>query len=415
MRADALCVWTIVARIANEPTSMSSLPLRILILEPHTVQRAIAVNLIRQIGNIEVLAVAQGREALTVLAQTGAVDIAVFDVRMDDMDGLAFLRQAAQEGWINALVLHGAHPPELLRSIKQFVALLGLRVLGYIDKPDWLSQLNRVVHQYHHPCAFVHEARGRVPLVSEMEVRAALVAGQFRAYYQPKFDLKTFKMCGAEVLARWEHPQKGVLSPASFMPVLEQCGLLDDLLLMQMRQGLMLQRRMRSFGVALKLAFNLHASQLDSSTLSFKIMELLIHFQAPRFSVTLELTESGIFQASADSLECLLRLRMMGCNLSIDDFGAGFSSLQRLCELPFNEIKLDATFTCAAKEDPRSRRIISSIQAMGESLGMTVVIEGIETQEQYHLLRGLGCLIGQGYFFARPMSEGQLLCWLATI
>jgi EAL domain-containing protein (putative c-di-GMP-specific phosphodiesterase class I) len=114
----------------------------------------------------------------------------------------------------------------------------------------------------------------------------------------------------------------------------------------------------------------------------------------------------------ANSLECLLRLRMMGCNLSIDDFGAGFSSLQRLCDLPFNEIKLDAQFAYAVTQDLRSRVVISTIQRLGTSLGMAVVIEGIETLEQCQLLQSLGCVIGQGYVFSRAMSESQLIRWL---
>jgi EAL domain-containing protein (putative c-di-GMP-specific phosphodiesterase class I) len=129
-------------------------------------------------------------------------------------------------------------------------------------------------------------------------------------------------------------------------------------------------------------------------------------------SLTFELTESGLLEAPATSLESLVRLRMMGCRLSIDDFGAGFSSLQRLCQLPFNEIKLDAEFVRTLEHEPRCRAVISSTLALGEALGMSVVIEGIETEAQRQQLLALGCTQGQGYWYARPMSSEDLLQWL---
>jgi EAL domain-containing protein (putative c-di-GMP-specific phosphodiesterase class I) len=382
-----------------------------MVLESCAIQRSCTANRLRQTGNVEVVESAHGRQALDVLTRTGGVDIVLCDLQMEGMDVLAFLRQAAQGRLLHSLIIQGSHSPELLRSIRQLVSLLGLRLLGYTYKPFSTHQLQGLMRMYHHSHALAREAQTIVPLANETDVRAALAAGQFHAYYQPKFNLKTFEICGVEVLARWQHPQQGLLSPAVFMPTLERCELLDDLLLMQMQQALALQHQMRTTGVTLSLAFNLHASQLARSALSLQVKALLTHYQASPSSVTFELTESGMLDVSANSLECLLRLRMMGCNLSIDDFGAGFSSLQRLCDLPFNEIKLDAQFAYAVTQDLRSRVVISTIQKLGTSLGMAVVIEGIETQEQCRLLQSLGCLIGQGYVFSRAISESHLIRW----
>ncbi|MFJ9990993.1 EAL domain-containing protein [Pseudomonas putida] len=249
---------------------------------------------------------------------------------------------------------------------------------------------------------------GEAPLQGSA-VREALGVGQLQAYYQPKFDLHTHAICGVEVLAHWQHPLAGLLSPGVFMPVLERCELLDELLLSQMQQALALQKRARSYGVALNLSFKLHASQLASDGLSTRIRTLLVRYRAPRCSVTFELAEGGIIEASASSLECLVRLRMSGCNLSIDDFGTGFSSLQRLCQLPFNEIKLDGEFVRTIANDPRSRAVVSSTLALGQSLGMSVVVQGIETREQCQQLRELGCRVGQGTVYAQPMSGEALL------
>ena len=401
------------ALIANEPTVMTSPYLRILVLESHTFQRALAVSLFKQSGPVEVIEAANAQEALALLARCGPVDVVLCDLHLEGMDGLAFLQRAAEDDVVHSVIISGAYPVDVRRAIEQFVALLGLRLLGYVDKPVSLAMLENMLHRHQHHQLLPRQTPSPSPLqVDETAVREALDAGQFQAYYQPKFDLLTDQVCGVEVLARWEHPLHGLLSPAVFMPTLERCGLLDQWLLAQMHQALALQQHARTRGVALPLAFNLHTSQLASDGLSTRIRTLLARWRAPRFSVTFELTEGAILEASATSLESLVRLRMSGCNLSIDDFGAGFSSLQRLCQLPFNEIKLDGEFVRGLQDDPRCRAVIISTLALGKSLGMSVVVEGIETREQCQQLRELGCRVGQGYVFARPMTGEALLARL---
>jgi EAL domain-containing protein (putative c-di-GMP-specific phosphodiesterase class I) len=196
------------------------------------------------------------------------------------------------------------------------------------------------------------------------------------------------------------------------MSVLERCGLLDDLLFSQLEQALGLHQSARAQGFALNMAFNLQTVQLANPELANTLKATLARHAVAGSSLTFELTESGLLEAPATSLESLVRLRMMGCRLSIDDFGAGFSSLQRLCQLPFNEIKLDAEFIRSLEYEPRCRAAISSTLALGETLGMAVVIEGIETDAQRRELLALGCTQGQGYWYARPMAGADLLNWL---
>lgn len=408
-------LWRMTARTANEPSVMTSFSLRILVLEAHAFQRSFIASLFTQSAGVEVVEAATGQEALALLARTGAVDIVLCDLRMEGMDGLAFVQRAAQSGWLRSIIISGDHPADVRRSVQQFLALLGLNLLGYVDKPVSRHLLEGLLHQHGQlrDTSSERPTRAAPVPVTDTVVREALAQGQLHAYYQPKFDLHTEQLCGVEVLARWQHPVQGLLSPAVFMPTLERCGLLDALLLAQMHQALSLQQQARAAGVGLNLAFNLHASQVASEDLSIRIRMLLAQYRAPRFSVTFEITEGGLLEASASSLECLVRLRMMGCNLSLDDFGTGFSSLQRLCQLPFNEIKLDGEFVRTLNDDPRCRAVISSTLALGESLGMSVVVEGIETREQWQQLREMGCRVGQGHVFARAMAGDQLLCRLS--
>jgi len=391
---------------------MPKLPLRVLVLEDHSFQRSVAVNMLHQLGCSEVFQAADGAHALEILKEVGPVDIALCDLRMEGMDGLEFFQRAGLSGLVGSIIINSSLSADLRRTVQQIVSLLGLEFLGDLSKPVQSSELKALLIQYLVAPKVDVVAQPSPHLASEDEIRLALSRQQLQAHYQPKLDLLTGEVCGVEVLARWIHPLKGTLSPAVFMPVMERCGLLDELLLGQMHQALQMQQQAQGLGFNLNIAFNLQTVQLSNSKLTTLIKEMLAHHAAPGFGLTFELTESGLLEAPITSLESLVRLRMMGCRLSIDDFGAGFSSMQRLCQLPFNEIKLDAEFVRTLNEEPRCRAVISSTLALGASLGMSVVIEGIETEEQREQLVTLGCRQGQGYLFARPMSGPELLRWL---
>ena len=386
--------------------------LRILILEDDSFQRAVAVRMFRSLGCHEVFEAADGSQALALLQQVGAVDIAVCDLQMEGMDGLAFLRRAGQSGCIRSVLLSSALSADLRRAAQQVIALLGLQLLGDVGKPLPAKELQALLDKYRGSCIRATSPDAVVQPACEDEVRQALALQQLQAWYQPKFNLRSGEVCGVEVLCRWMHPSKGVLPPALFIPVLERCGLMDELLFAQLDQALSLQEQARIQGYPLNMAFNLQTSQLANSQLTYTLKGILARHGTPGSRLTFELTENGLLQAPAASLENLVRLRMMGCRLSLDDFGAGFSSLQRLCQLPFNEIKLDGEFVRNLEHEPRCAAVIASTLALGNSLGMAVVVEGIETLDQLQRLLAMGCVEGQGYWFARPMSGQGLLHWL---
>ena len=386
--------------------------LRILILEDDSFQRAVAVRMFRSLGCHEVFEAADGSQALALLQQVGAVDIAVCDLQMEGVDGLAFLRRAGQSGQIRSVLLSSALSADLRRAAQQVIALLGLQLLGDVGKPLPAKELQALLDKYRGSCIRATSPDAVVRPACEDEVRQALALQQLQAWYQPKFNLRSGEVCGVEVLCRWMHPSKGVLPPALFIPVLERCGLMDELLFAQLDQALSLQEQARIQGYPLNMAFNLQTSQLVNSQLTYTLKGILARHGTPGSRLTFELTENGLLQAPAASLENLVRLRMMGCRLSLDDFGAGFSSLQRLCQLPFNEIKLDGEFVRNLEHEPRCAAVIASTLALGNSLGMAVVVEGIETGDQLQRLLAMGCVEGQGYWFARPMSGQGLLHWL---
>lgn len=396
----------------HEPKTMSNPPLRILVLEDHPFQRSVAVSMLQSLGCHQVFEASDGAQALALLDEVGRVDIALCDLQMEGMDGLQFLQRVGASGQVKAVIICSSLSADLRRAVHQMVTLLGLELLGDVGKPMHAQVLAGLLDSFVDRPVIADSTAGAVELASEASVRQALADQQLHAWYQPKFNLHTGEVCGVEVLCRWLHPTRGIIAPAQFMSVLERCGLLDDLLFSQLEQALGLHQSARAQGFALNMAFNLQTVQLANPELANTLKATLARHAVAGSSLTFELTESGLLEAPATSLESLVRLRMMGCRLSIDDFGAGFSSLQRLCQLPFNEIKLDAEFIRSLEYEPRCRAAISSTLALGETLGMAVVIEGIETDAQRRELLALGCTQGQGYWYARPMAGADLLNWL---
>jgi len=190
--------------------------------------------------------------------------------------------------------------------------------------------------------------------------------------------------------------------------------LIDDLFQTMFEQGLAMQADLRRQGVSTMLAFNLHPIQLTSSALSERIGEMLAQYQAYAHDIMLEITEDAMVSTPAHILDNLLTLRDMGCGLSLDDFGSGHASLDRLCALPFNQIKLDATFTRSLKTQPRAATIIRSVVEMSKALQLPLVVEGVETLAQQARLRELGCAVAQGYLYARPMPPDHFVEFCRT-
>lgn len=390
---------------------MPMLPLRILVLVDTASGGSRLANRLRQAGCQEVFVATQSEHALAFLKQNGPVDITLCDLPVESADAQDLLQTIGRSGLTGPIIISRTLSADTPSMQGQLISLLGMALLDDISKPLQPGALQLL--QAKHLNEPINES-GVLPVVpaTEEEVRRALADHQLHTYFQPKFNLQTGEVCSIEALARWHHPSKGVLPPSVFMPVIEQCGLLDELLFQQLEHCLRLQRQAINKGFALNVALNLHAGQLVKPALTGQIQSALVAHDLPGSGLTFELTETGLLEEPAISLESLIRLRMMGCSLSIDDFGAGFSSLQRLCQLPFNEIKLDGEFVRGLEHEPRRRAVISSTLALGEALGMSVVVEGIETEEQRKVLLELGCKQGQGYLCARPMSAASLLNWL---
>ncbi len=387
--------------------------LRVLIVENHAFQRSIAIKMLGRIGCRQVFESAYAAEALALLQQVGSVDIVVCDLRMEGMDGLEFIQRAAQMALIkHGIVSCGLHA-DLRLGVVQMVTLLGLRFLGDAGKPLQYETLRQLLDQPGLVPALPPVTVPALQSPAEGDVRRGMVNHEFFAFYQPRVDLLSGAIKGVDVLPHWDHPLQGLLPPTLFMKEVERCGLLDEMLLAMLDQGLELQRELMAQGIGVRLSFALHTTQLCSRHLSLRIKSLLQFYRSAGLGIGFELTPQQLFKPTAMGLESLIRLRLLGCDLCLGDFGANYASLLQFCQLPFNQLKVAGQFTTDLQSRPRSQAVISSSLALGGALGLGVTVAGVESAAQHMILLDMKCTLGQGHYFAPPLSRDDLARRLA--
>jgi len=233
-------------------------------------------------------------------------------------------------------------------------------------------------------------------------------------FYQPKVSLKTGEMVGAEILARWEHPERGLLMPIHFIDLMESNGLIEGLTAQVLDQACNDSERWLKAGLKVPLALNVSASTLEQSNSANQLLARIAATVLPTALFTIELTETAFAHDMKGLLENVLRLRMNGCGVSVDDFGTGYSSLQQLSRVPVTELKVDRSFVRRIPENDKALSIVGSMIDLARKLELKTVAEGIETPAQLECLKGLGCDIGQGYLFGRPMARDAFSEWCAA-
>jgi diguanylate cyclase (GGDEF)-like protein len=250
-------------------------------------------------------------------------------------------------------------------------------------------------------------------LLVERDLRRALEEGQFLLHYQPKIDLLSGHITGAEALIRWQHPSRGLVGPNQFIVIAEERGLIVALGDWVMHEACRQNAAWQQAGMeALPIAINLSALHFKQSSLLRDVQQTLHDHGLAANCLELELTESSILQDANATITTMNRLKQVGVYLALDDFGTGYSSLSQLKGLPLDNLKLDQSFVRGLPDDHDDLAICTAVIAMGRALGLKVIAEGVETPEQLAVLRALGCDVGQGYLFARPMPATEFLDYM---
>jgi diguanylate cyclase (GGDEF)-like protein len=258
------------------------------------------------------------------------------------------------------------------------------------------------------------QARSTHRLALAGDMRRALEAGEVEVYFQPKVSLPDRRVVGVECLARWEHAAHGPVAPLDFVAVAEHTGQLARLTEVVLRGSLRRARQWLDAGRPLPVAVNLSSRTLIDPTFPSRVVELLDEYGVPASLLTLEITEDGMVGEPDRPMSTLRRLHEVGLRLAVDDFGTGYSSLSYLRRLPVDEVKIDRSFVQGMVTDPGDLAIVRAVVDLSRHFGLVVVAEGVESELTVSLLEELGCDVGQGFLFSRPLPVERFEAWLSA-
>ncbi len=341
-------------------------------------------------------------------------DTVILDLNMPGVDGLAFIKTIAMQEPKPKLLIASGHELPILELAKRTAKLYGLHQTDVLQKPLTRSSVLKALAKLDRlPSAVEVRSRIMQPRFSDVEVFAAFKAGQFSAVYQPQISLSSAAVIGIEALARWDHPEFGRLSPASFIEQIEDSNLVVAFTLQiaetAIRDTLQLEK---DSGAAVKVSINVPPQVLESEIFIDELMEKLTRHGLPTQRFQCEITERGLENPGPVVLESMARLRMKGVQLSIDDFGVGQSGLAKLKSRAFDEIKIDRSFIQDLASSSDSRSIVESIMQLSRMVGLRIIAEGVEDKLTLKHTKILGIQNIQGFYFAKPMPAAQLAQWV---
>jgi len=387
--------------------------LKFLAVEDHEFQRGMLLKMLARLGATQVSTAADGYAALEIVMAPGAaIDIIISDLDMPGMDGLEFMRHVGEARIPVAIILASALESVLLDSVETMTRAYGVKILGVIQKPITPEKLAALIKLHLPAPANPNLTQTDALSFTVEEIVQGIRNDEFEPFFQPKVELASGRIKGAEALARWRHPQKGIVAPYAFVGPLEEHNLIDKLTWLMLSKAVDFCCEWRTeSGLDVSVSINVSAKSLADVNFAERVIELVKCKSHDCRNIILEVTESAATTDIGHSLENLSRLRMKGFGLSIDDYGTGYSSLQQLARIAFTEIKIDQSFIRSAATKRAARTILESSIDMAKKLGIVTVAEGIETEKDWDLLRELGCDLAQGYLIAKPLESSEFLAW----
>ena len=399
--------------------------LNVLILEDNPFQLMALHQMFNANGVFNVLTAENVETARQSLDSKGPVDIGICDLYLEQGDGLELIRELAERRLAQVLILLSNAEPDVLEGVANMARQLGLKVLACLPKPASATLIGQVLadcqtHLRPGPPVLSWERVRQLLGLSDREqlpptadVSQATIARCGRVWYQPIVS-QAGVLQGVEALARWQLPEGELLLPDEFLPLLEFAGMEEAFTWHVLEQALGLANQvMGETGQVLPVAVNIPGRMLERGHFPQVLQGLLQLHGVPAHSLTLELVETSTLKTDSAHVTGLLRLRMLGCQLSIGDFGMGGTSLQHLLELPFTELKIPPAFACGMAKDDRKAAVVAGAMSMAKRLDIAVVVTGVETAADYHAVGELGAAWLQGCFIARPMDADALKQWIA--
>ncbi len=374
----------------------------LLIVDDDRLQRLLIGETARRVG-YEVAMAGSLEEAVRLLDERRFATL-VLDLSLGERDGIEVIRHMAEAGHRPTVLVISGFDDRIRDAALRVVRAAGLVAVGTLRKPLSLGGLREQLAQALEASEETPGQPGACISVTADELAAAMERGEVTPVYQPKIELATGRVVGAEALARWTSPSHGSVPPGVFIEVAEQAGLSKALTRLMMRAAIRDAAAWHAAGHDAGVAVNVPPSALDDLGWPDAVEAELAAAGLPAGALTVEITESTAMSDSPLTGDVLTRLRIKGVHLALDDFGTGYSSLLSLLRLPFSELKLDRSFVQRCDQDAYAWKIVKASISLAKEFGMRTVAEGVETATVAALLAEAQCDLGQGYFFDRPLT-----------
>jgi len=382
----------------------------VLVIDDDKVQLEMAEKILSSFEIQHIIKANNGLKGLEALENEPKISIILLDIMMPEMDGAKFLHHLSQLNKSVRIILVSGIDINALKSIANSGCAQGLNIVGILRKPLLPETLKPKLFKNNrkkHYCDRLENS-----FLDMQELINALSSNEIFPWYQPKVDIKSFRVVGVEALARWVMPDGAMISPSVFIPEIEKAGLSDMLFFSILEKVLKDMQKWKASGRPIRTSVNITIDCTFNPSLPNKIYSLLKAYKIDPTELIFEITESRILSNKSGVVQNLQKITDMGIVLSIDDFGTGYSSLSQVASLPCGELKIDGSFVRQSGDGKKSDAILQSTITLGRSLGLDLVAEGVETHEQLDNLENMGVDIVQGYLIAKPMESMVFEQWL---
>ncbi len=329
-------------------------------------------------------------------------DIITLDLNLDQSDGVEVLRWLAMNESKVKIILISGFDLKILNSAVLLCQSQKLDVVAALHKPIDTAQLKSILKPIY------DESR----TISRDAINLAIQKNEFILYYQPIISLVTGKLLGVEALIRWKIAGKNIIEPDSFISIAEDTGLIIPISFWVNHEAIKTCAALKTNGWDIKMSINISAKLLSNLELPDDLFAMTQQYNIKPEQICIEITESAAVDNVTRSMDILTRLRIKGFNISIDDFGTGFSTLIELQRMPCNALKIDKSFISKLRRDTPEFIIVKSIINLGHEFGLSIVAEGVETPFVLDILKEIGCDSAQGFYFAYPLEQHELEIWL---
>jgi EAL domain-containing protein (putative c-di-GMP-specific phosphodiesterase class I)/CheY-like chemotaxis protein len=384
---------------------------RILLVDDDPVTLGILSRMLRNMGLGTAKVADRAEDALlTLQREPDSIDIIICDLNMPGMDGIEFLQALSAGHFRGHVILLSGEGGRIMHAVQKLLSGGPVGVLGALQKPAGRPAIQAMLDCWRAPSA---STAPRVPPpVSAEDIALAVRDQAWLLHYQPKVDVRSGALVGVEALVRWPHPAHGLLYPDAFIGIAESTGAIDALTDWVIGEAVRQLSRWQQAGLHLKMSVNVSMRNLSDPGFAQRVSDIARAAGVSPRDLVLEVTESQLMGSTSAPLQNLVRLRLQRFALSIDDFGTGHSSLSQLRDVPFTELKVDRGFVQGARNNQIIRPILEGSIGIAKRLEMHSVAEGVETDDDWQLLREIGCDFAQGWFVGRPMPAEKMHDWL---